>query len=165
MLSAYHHHSVSVCQVNDVSGTLAPPRRSLDDAVDIKCLTGIYLVQFTTLDMCLCLPLLLFRHPHVEVSFDNVVAVELTQTLLDDLRSARAERGRRRVSHSLCMCVASHRYDGLVGGMDGVGGGWYACGTRRRGWSHVGRCLSSSRVRGNTVTTPDHTTVHVRISG
>ena len=30
-----------------------------------------------------------------------------------------------RVSHSLCMCVASHGYGGLGGG-----GGWYACGTK-----------------------------------
>ena len=34
-----------------------------------------------------------------------------------------------RVSHSWCMCVVDHGYDGLGGGMDG-GGGWYACGTK-----------------------------------
>ena len=36
------------------------------------------------------------------------------------------------VGHSWCMCVVSHGYGGLGGGMDG-GGGWYACRTMPRG--------------------------------
>ena len=32
-----------------------------------------------------------------------------------------------RVSHSWCMCVASHGHGGLGGGWDG---GWYVCGTK-----------------------------------
>ena len=31
----------------------------------------------------------------------------------------------------------------------------------RRGWYHVGRCLSTSRVRGDTMMTPDHTALQV----
>ena len=46
---------------------------------------------------------------------------------------------------SWCMCVVSHAYGGLGGGMDGVSG-WYAWETKSRGWSHVGRCWSTSRV-------------------
>ena len=33
------------------------------------------------------------------------------------------------------------------------------------GWSHVGRCRSISRVRGDTLMSPDHTDVLVRCSG
>ena len=33
------------------------------------------------------------------------------------------------------------------------------------GWSHVGRCQSTCRVRGHTLMTPDHTTIQVRSSG
>ena len=69
-----------------------------------------------------------------------------------------------RVSHSLCMCVVSRGYGGLGGGRDG-GGGWYACGTTSGGWSYVGKCLSTSRVRSDTLMILDHATVQVRSSG
>ena len=50
----------------------------------------------------------------------------------------------------------------MSGGSDG--GGWYACGTRPRGWWHVGRCRGISRVRDGTLMTPGHTAVQVRSS-
>ena len=53
------------------------------------------------------------------------------------------------VSHSWCMCVASHGYGGFGDGSDG-GGGWYACGTRPS---------------GDILTTPEHTAVQARNSG
>ena len=34
-------------------------------------------------------------------------------------------------------------------------------GQSQGGWSHVGRCRGTSRVRGDTLMTPDHTTVQV----
>ena len=49
------------------------------------------------------------------------------------------------VSHSWCVGVVSHRYDGLGGGMNGCGG-WYACRTKPGGLSHVSRCQSTYRV-------------------
>ena len=52
---------------------------------------------------------------------------------------------------------------GLVGtGMEVVDG-MYA-GQSLWSWSHVDNCLSISRVRGDTLMTPDHTTVPVRNS-
>ena len=69
-----------------------------------------------------------------------------------------------RVSHSWCMCVVSHGNCGLGGGRVG-GGGWYACGTKSGGGgSHVERCRSTSRVRGDTLMTPDRTAVQMRSS-
>ena len=65
-----------------------------------------------------------------------------------------------RVNHSWCMCVHDHGYDGLGEGKDG-GGGWYACGTKPRGRKHIGRYQSTSRVRGDTLITPDHIAFHV----
>ena len=48
-----------------------------------------------------------------------------------------------RVSHSWCMCVVDNGYGGLGGAsmkvMDGMHAG-------QMGWSHVGRCWSTSRV-------------------
>ena len=69
-----------------------------------------------------------------------------------------------RVSHSWCMCVVSH---GNGGGMDVIGG-WNACGSKQGmwlvdvgqclgGWSHVGRCPSTSQVQSDIPMTPDHT--------
>ena len=40
------------------------------------------------------------------------------------------------VNHSWCICVVSHGYDGLGGGIDG-GVERYACGTKLGVWSHV----------------------------
>ena len=37
-------------------------------------------------------------------------------------------------------------------------------GQSQGGWLHVGRCQSTSRVRGDTLMTPDHTAVQVRSS-
>ena len=66
-----------------------------------------------------------------------------------------------RVSHSWSICVVGHFYGGLGVGRYG-GGGWDACGTNPRGWSHVGRCRSTFRVRGDTPMTPDHSTFQAR---
>ena len=67
-----------------------------------------------------------------------------------------------RFSHSWCMCVISHGYDGFGGMkvMDGKHAGQFL-----GGWSHVGRCRSTSRVRSDTLMTPDHIAVQVRCSG
>ena len=62
------------------------------------------------------------------------------------------------------MCVVSHG-DGGFGGVRDGGGGWYACGTKPRGRSHVVRCRSISLVRSDTLMTPDHIAVKVRCSG
>ena len=68
------------------------------------------------------------------------------------------------VSHSWYMYVVSHGDGGLVGaGMDVVDG--MCSGQSPEGWSHVGRCRSMSRVRGDTLMTPDHTAIHERGSG
>ena len=67
------------------------------------------------------------------------------------------------VSHIWCIGVVSHGYGGLGGGRDG-GGGWYACRTKLGGWSHVCRCRSTSRVRGDALMTPDRTVIQVRSS-
>ena len=69
-----------------------------------------------------------------------------------------------RVSDSWCMCVVGHGYDGLGRGRD-EGGGWYACETKQGAWSHIARCRSTSRVRGDTLMTPDHTDIQVRSFG
>ena len=45
------------------------------------------------------------------------------------------------------LVTVGHCYGGLGGSSDG-GGGWYACGTKPMGWSHVRRCRSTSRVCG-----------------
>ena len=50
---------------------------------------------------------------------------------------------------SLWMCVVSHGYGGLGGGMDG-GGGWHACGTKPRGLDTCRALL----VRGDKLMTP-----------
>ena len=61
-----------------------------------------------------------------------------------------------RVSHCWCICVVM----AMVGwGVDG-GGRWYAYGTKPGG----GRIVAS-RVRRDTVMTPDHIAVQVRRSG
>ena len=69
-----------------------------------------------------------------------------------------------RVSHSWCICVIGHGN----GGLDVVRerrGGWYACGTKVGGWSHVGRCRSTTRVRGDTLMTPHHTAFQTAVLG
>ena len=38
-------------------------------------------------------------------------------------------------------------------------------GKRQGGWSHVGRCRSTSRVRGDTLMNSDHAVVKMRSSG
>ena len=67
------------------------------------------------------------------------------------------------VSQSWCMSVVSHGYDWLGGGLDG-GCKWYACGTKPGGLVACERCLSTSRVRGDTLLTSDHMAVQVRSS-
>ena len=57
------------------------------------------------------------------------------------------------------MYVVSHGYDGLGGGRD-RGGGWYACGAKPGGWSHVKRFWSISLVQGDILMTPDHTDIN-----
>ena len=74
------------------------------------------------------LPSVLLRCLELHGTVVAVVA-ELPQTPEDDLRSARAVRGKR---NSGCMSVGSYSYGGLGGGRGG-GGGWYACGTMPRG--------------------------------
>ena len=70
-----------------------------------------------------------------------------------------------RVSDIWRMCVVSHGYGGLGGGRDG-GDGWCACGTKARGWSHVGICWSNCRLRCDTLKTSlGHIAVQVRSSG
>ena len=49
-------------------------------------------------------------------------------------------------------------------GRDGGGDAMHA-GQSQWVWSHIGRCRSISRVRGDTLMTPDHTTVLVHGSG
>ena len=66
--------------------------------------------------------------PHLLSMYLDVV-VELPQTHEDDLRCPRVARGRRRFSHSWCMCVVSHGY----GGDSFVGDGCHACETKPRG--------------------------------
>ena len=51
------------------------------------------------------------------------------------------------------MVVIIHGYGWFGGGRDG-GGGWYACGTKPVGWSHVVRCQNTSRARGDTLVAP-----------
>ena len=63
-----------------------------------------------------------------------------------------------RVIHSWCMWVVSHGY----GGMEVV---MVCMQDKARGWLHVRRCRSTSRVQGDTLMTPDHTAVQVRSSG
>ena len=53
------------------------------------------------------------------------------------------------------MCVVSHGYGGLGGGMDG-GGEWYARRMKASGRSHIGRCWSTSLVCGDTLITPPY---------
>ena len=72
--------------------------------------------------------------------------------------------GDGRVIHSWWMGAVSHGYGGFGGGRDG-GGGRHACGTKLGGWSHVRRCRSTSRVRYDTLMTPDNTAIQVRSSG
>ena len=68
-----------------------------------------------------------------------------------------------RVSHSWCMCVVSHGYGRLVGaGMEVVDG--MHAGRSQGCWSHVVRCRSTSRVRGDTLMTLDHTAIQVSSS-
>ena len=64
-----------------------------------------------------------------------------------------------RVSHSGCMCVVSNGYGGLGGGRDDM-----HAGQSQGGWSNVGRCWSTSRVRDDILMTPDHTTDQVHSS-
>ena len=52
--------------------------------------------------------------------------------------------------------VVNHGSGGLGGDRNG-GGEWYACGLSQGGWSHVWRCRGTSRVRDDTLMTPDHT--------
>ena len=80
------------------------------------------------------------------------------------LRSARAARGRWSGYSQLVYVCGSHGYGGLDGGRDGAGV-WYACGTKPGGYSHVERCHSTFRVRGDKLMIPDHTTIQVRSSG
>ena len=101
---------------------------------------------------------------HVVVPLYCFVIVSLPQTTEDDLRSARAVRGRR-MSQSQLVNVCSWSWLWWVGRGRDVGGGWYACRTKPGGWSHVGRRWSISRVQGDTLMTPDHATFRVRSSG
>ena len=65
------------------------------------------------------------------------------------------------VSHRWYMCAASHGYGGLDGAGMVVVNGMHA-GHSQGVWSRVGRCRSISRVRGDTLMTPDHTDVQMR---
>ena len=66
----------------------------------------------------------------------------------------------RRYSQSKCVCAVSHGYGGLGGGrledVDGMNAG-----QRQEGW----RCLSTSRVRDDTLTTSNLTAFQVCSSG
>ena len=66
-----------------------------------------------------------------------------------------------RVNHSCCMCVVSHGYGGLHGGRNGVIDGMHA-GQSQGSWPHARRNRSTSRVRGGTLMTPNHTAIQVR---
>ena len=54
-----------------------------------------------------------------------------------------------RVGRSWCMRVVGRWFGG---GRDG-GGGRYACRMKPAGWSHVGRCRSTSKMRADTLMT------------
>ena len=54
------------------------------------------------------------------------------------------------------MCVVSRGYGVLGGGRAAVVNGMHAS-LGQGGWSHVERCRSIYRVRGDTLVTPDHT--------
>ena len=60
-----------------------------------------------------------------------------------------------RVDHSWCMGVVRHGYGGMAE-MEVVDG--RHVGPSQECWSHVGRCLSIFRVRGDTLMTTDNTT-------
>ena len=69
-----------------------------------------------------------------------------------------------RVNHRRYMCVVCHGYYGLGWvGMEVVVG--KHVGQSQGRLSHVGRCRSTSRVRGDTLMTPDHSAFQVRSSG
>ena len=66
-----------------------------------------------------------------------------------------------RVSHSWCMCVVVMAMVGWMGaGMELVFGKHAG-----QSMSHVERCQSTFRVRGDRLMIPDHTTIQVRSSG
>ena len=75
--------------------------------------------------------------------------------MISETLELRVEGGRLR--HNGCMFVVSHGYGGFGGGRF-ADDGWYACGIKP-GWSHVDRCRSTSRVRFDTLMTPDHNAV------
>ena len=61
--------------------------------------------------------------------------------------------------------AVSHHNSGLGGGRDG-GGDWRCMQDKARsGWSHVGRCQSTSTVRDDTLMSPHHTAFQVRSPG
>ena len=62
--------------------------------------------------------------------------------MISEALELRLEGGQ--ISHSWCMYVVSHGY----GGLGGTGMELHA-GQSRGGWSHVGRCRSTSQVRGD----------------
>ena len=62
------------------------------------------------------------------------------------------------------MCVASYGYGGLSGGGMEVVNGIHAR-QSQRSWSHVVRCRSIFRVRGDALKTPYDTAVQVCRSG
>ena len=57
-----------------------------------------------------------------------------------------------------------HGYGGLDGGRDGVGA-LYACGTKPGGIRMSGDAGAFPKCVGNTLITPDRTTIQVRCSG
>ena len=74
--------------------------------------------------------------------------------MISEALELRVEGGR--VSHSCCMGVVCHGYGGLGGGMDGM-----LAGQIQGDCSHVGIYRSTSRVRGETLMTLDHTAIQV----
>ena len=68
-----------------------------------------------------------------------------------------------RVSNSWCMCVVVMAMVGWMGaGMELVFGMHAG---QSPAWSHVKRCQSTFRVRGDKLIIPDHTTIQVHSSG
>ena len=80
--------------------------------------------------------------------------------IISDALELRVNGGR--VSHSWCMCVVSHGYGGLDGEEIEVVDGIHA--EQIQGWSHDGRCRSTSRLRGSALKTPNQPVFQERSS-